>query len=115
MRAIIKGKGTIYKTEYSQDTTGGRKETVIPITTERFVGRESRMFQTNFPGKQGALGEYKFWCETNLTINLSNLKESGYIQFESKTISQCYDIVGVTLVNSKKGKYGWELSCNKRV
>lgn len=105
MKALLKGTGVIYETQFSQDSTGGRVETKIPLLTLPFVGRQLNRFENTQQGREGTQASHRFWCECPLDLTTSNVEEAGWIDFNS----QCYDIIAVTLVANKHNKYGFEI------
>lgn len=115
MKALLKGEGTIYKTIFTQDVTGGKVENHSPVEYRvPFVLQQTRRFELGRAGKEGVNTIMKMWCETKTNINSHNLTESGWIQFGNNEFQRCFDIQSITQVRSQHGRHGWEIEALER-
>jgi len=117
MKALLKGKLSISFTSWSQDSTGGRVESKIPIIDDiPFVARESRDPSIlELPGKSGGEKIYKVWFETadsQLLTNIDKVREYGYVKFQGGV--DCLKIISLSQVNAQSNRLGWEMTCRSR-
>ena len=109
MKTLFKGRLSINRVDFTQDSVGGMIENHVPIIQNlRFVGRQSSKNEITGPGKFVVETETIFYVKLpkNFTFD-----EKDYIIIGCQSCPschQCYDIQEVNFINAP-GEYGAEI------